>query len=326
MSDTSGLELSFVMPAFNEAKNIEPLTRRIERVCQEKSIERYEVVFVENGSTDDSEMILRRLHQENPRIKMVQLSRNFGYQGGISAGLAHARGEWVAVMDGDQQDPPELVPDMLLKAKQGYEVVYGVRVKRHEGVGKRLAYAGFYRLWKASAHIDVPLDAGDFCVLHRKVVDCITSMPERQRLIRGLRAWSGFKQIGLPYERQGRKEGQSKFNLRTMIALGLDGLLSYSVAPLRFMTITGFFVASLSFLVGIVQAVFRILNWLGIATLPGILPPGLTQINLLITFLLGFNILCIGVAGEYIGRIYEEVKHRPIFVVKARLPEEEVSR
>ena len=126
MTEEIGLELSFVIPAFNEAENLEPLSRRIEKVCGEIGVDRYEIVFVENGSVDDSEKILRRLHGENPRIKMVQLSRNFGYQGGISAGLAHARGQWVAVMDGDQQDPPELVPEMLRKARQGYEVVYGI--------------------------------------------------------------------------------------------------------------------------------------------------------------------------------------------------------
>lgn len=323
MTDEVGLELSFVIPAYNEADNLEPLCRRIEKLCGEIGIDCYEIVFVENGSVDESEKILRCLHQKNPRIKMVQLSRNFGYQGGISAGLTYALGTWVVVMDGDQQDPPELIPEMLRKAKQGYDVIYGIRAKRQDSFLKKLAYKAFYRLWRATAQIIVPLDAGDFCVMHRKVVDCINAMPERQRFIRGLRTWSGFRQAGVSYERPSRKRGDTKFNLGGMIGLALDGLLSYSVAPLRFMTISGFLVASLSFVVGTAQAIFRILNWLGIATVPGILPPGLTQINLLVTFLLGFNILCIGIVGEYIGRIYEEVKQRPIFVVKARLPEDQ---
>jgi len=322
MVQGSGPELSFVIPAFNEAENLEPLSRRLERVCAGLGIDRYEILYVENGSIDDSEVILRRLHGGNQRIKMVQLSRNFGYQGGISAGLAYVRGTWIVVMDGDQQDPPELIPEMLAKAKQGYEVVYGIRTKRQDSLAKRIAYKAFYRLWRATAQIAVPVDAGDFCVMHRKVVDCINSLPERQRFIRGLRSWSGFRQAGIEHERQSRKGGKSKFNLAGMVGLALDGLLSYSVAPLRFMTFSGLFVASLSFFVGILQAIFRILNWLGIATIPGILPPGLTQINLLVTFLLGFNILCLGIVGEYIGRIYEEVKQRPLFVVKAQLPEE----
>ncbi len=322
ITDGTGLELSFVIPAFNEAENLEPLSRRLERVCTELGIDRYEILYVENGSIDDSEVILRRLHGENQRIKMVQLSRNFGYQGGISAGLAHARGTWVVVMDGDQQDPPELIPEMLAKARRGYEVVYGIRTKRQDSLAKRVAYKAFYRLWRATAQITVPIDAGDFCVMHRMVVDCINSLPERQRFIRGLRSWSGFRQTGVEHERQSRKGGESKFKLGGMIGLALDGLLSYSIAPLRFMTFSGFFVASLSFFVGILQGIFWIFNWLGLATVPGILPPGLTQINLLVTFLLGFNILCLGIVGEYIGRIYEEVKQRPLFVVKAQLPEE----
>lgn len=307
------------MPVYNEAKNVEPLCRRIEQTCQDSRIDRYEVILVENGSWDESEAIIRRLHRENPRIKMLQLSRNFGYQGGISAGLAHARGEWVAVLDGDQQDPPEQIPKMLERAREGFDVVYGIRARRNEGLAKKLAYAAFYRLWKVTARIKVPLDAGDFCIMHRKVVACITSIPERQRFVRGLRAWCGFRQAGIEYERQARSESESKFNLRSMINLSLDGLLSYSIVPLRLMTLSGFFVAFSAFIIGTVHALLRVMAWLGFPPLPGVLPPGLTEMNLLVTFLLGFNILCVGILGEYIGRVYEEVKQRPIFVVRSKL-------
>ncbi|MBI2910176.1 MAG: glycosyltransferase family 2 protein [Chloroflexi bacterium] len=310
--------LSFVIPVYNEEGNIEPLCRRIQRTCAENEIASFEVILVENGSWDESEAVIRKLHKEDPRFKMLQLSRNFTYQGGVSAGLAYATGEWVAVLDGDQQDPPELVARMLEKAREGFEVVYGVRVKRQEGLAKRLAYAAFYRLWKATAQIQVPLDAGDFCVMHRKVVKCIASMPERHRFVRGLRAWTGFRQTGVEYERQARAGGRSKFDPLALTGLALDGLLSFSVIPLRLMTLCGLGVASVSFLVGAAQVGVRVAGWFGLSV-PFPPPPGFTQINLIITFLLGFNILCIGVLGEYVGRIYQEVKERPIFVVRAKL-------
>lgn len=311
--------LSCVIPVYNEAANIEPLCRRIERTCRESDIAKYEVIIVENGSWDESETIIRRLHSENPRVKMLQLSRNFGYQGGISAGLAYARGEWVAVLDGDQQDPPELIPAMLDRAKEGFEIVYGVRARRSEGMTRKLAYAAFYRFWKATARIKVPLDAGDFCVMHRRVVACITSIPERQRFVRGLRAWCGFRQTGIEYERGPRSGSESKFDLLGMINLSLDGLLSYSVVPLRLMTLSGFLVAFLAFITGMLHVSLRVIAWIGFPPMFGLLPPGLTEINLLVTFLLGFTILCVGIVGEYVGRIYEEVKQRPIFIVRTKL-------
>lgn len=311
--------LSFVIPAYNEAPNLRPLCERILKTCAASGIDRFEVILVENGSADGSEATIRQLHAEDARIVMLQLSRNFGYQGAISAGLDRARGEWVAILDGDQQDPPELVPRFLDKAREGYDVVYGVRATRQEGFAKKLAYKTFYRVWGATAQITVPSDAGDFCIMHRNVVACITGMPERQRFVRGLRAWSGFRQTGVAYARDARAEGESKFNLSGMVLLALEGLLSYSVAPLRLMLVAGSLVALGSFVIGAVQGMFRLLNWFGMSPLPGILPPGLTQLNLLLTFFLGFNILCIGVLGEYVGRIYEEVKRRPIYVVKAAL-------
>ena len=311
--------LSFVIPAYNEAPNIPPLCSRIAATCAAHGIARYEVMLVENGSWDGSDEVIQSLHEADGRVKMLQLSRNFGYQGAISAGLAYASGEWVAILDGDQQDPPELIPVFLAKALEGFDVVYGIRAKRAEGWFKRTAYRLFYRLWKATAQIAVPLDAGDFCVMHHRVARAIGAMPERQRFLRGLRAWSGFRQVGIPYERLGRAVGETKFGLGGMISLALDGILAYSVVPLRLMTWAGLFVSASAFTLGTVQAIFRLMAWSGLPAPPGVLPPGLTQINVLITFLLGFNILCVGVLGEYVGRIYEEVKQRPIFLVRASL-------
>jgi dolichol-phosphate mannosyltransferase len=313
-------ELSCVIPIYNEAANIEPLCSRIAAAFAEHDIEEFEVLLIENGSWDESAELIQRRHFADSRFKMIQLSRNFGYQGAISAGLAHFRGEWVAILDGDQQDPPELIPTFLSKAKEGFDVVYGVRAKRQETLFRRAAYAAFYRLWKATARIKVPLDAGDFCVMHRRVAASIAAMPERQRFVRGLRAWSGFRQTGIPYNRPQRAEGETKFDLNSMVGLALDGILAYSVVPLRLMFISGVIVAAGSVLIGTVQAILRIMTWMGWDESHfGVMPPGLTQINVLLTFLLGFNILCTGVLGEYIGRIYEEVKQRPIFIVRRSL-------
>lgn len=311
--------LSCVVPIYDEEPNIAPLCRRLAASLEGAGIREFEVLLVENGSHDRSEAEIRAQHAADPRFKMIQLSRNFGYQGGISAGLDHARGEWVCVLDGDQQDPPELVPELLARCKEGFEVVYGIRAHRREGWWKRLAYAAFYRLWRATAEIRVPPDAGDFCVMHRRVVRAITSMPERQRFVRGLRAWSGFRQTGLPYARAARAEGGSKFGLGGMFSLAFDGLLSYSLAPLRLITVAGLLVATLSFLVGGAEAAIRLTHSLGIGSGHFVMPPGLTQINFLVTFLVGFNILVVGVVGEYVGRIYDEVKQRPLYLVRERL-------
>lgn len=309
-------KISFVSPCFNESENLEALCRRIVAACESERIADYEIVLVENGSHDDSEKIIRQLRAADPRIKMVQLSRNFGYQGAVTCGLAHSRGEWVAVLDADLQDPPELVPHMLEIAKEGYQVVYGVRAKRQEGPLKRLAYRLFYRLWRGTADIAIPLDAGDFCIMHRDVVDVINHMPERQRFIRGLRAWCGFRQTGFPYERAARAKGVSRFNLRAMFHLALDGILDFSAFPLRLSVWLGLMLILFALTISTIQAVLRLLEYAGFEDLTGALPPGLTHTHLLMIFLAGVNTFCLGVVAEYVGRMYNEVKQRPLYVVK----------
>ena len=314
--------LSFVVPAFNEEPNIEPIASRIADSCRNAKISDYEILFVENGSTDRSADLIRRLHAGDSRIGMVQLSRNFGYQGSIAAGLAYAKGEWVAILDGDQQDPPELIPKFLEKAQAGFDVVYGVRRRRPEGILKRSAYKIFYRLWRWSAEIEVPVDASEFCVMNRKVVDTINRMPERQRFTRGLRAWVGFRQTGLLYDRGYRGAGSSKFTFFDMIDLALDGLLAYTIVPIRLMIVLGLLLTGFFVLVSFVNVIVWILNQFGIYSSVGLLPLGLTQINVTISLLLGFVILCLGLVGEYVGRVYEEVKQRPLFVVNDTLLDE----
>jgi dolichol-phosphate mannosyltransferase len=233
--------------------------------------------------------------------------------------IAAQPGPLVAILDGDLQDPPELIPRMLDLAQSGYEVVYGVRTKRREGPLKRLAYFLFYRLWRWTSEIEVPLDAGDFCVMHSDVVATINGSPERQRFVRGLRAWSGFRQTGFPYAREGRHAGETKFGLRKMVNLALDGLLAYSVFPLRLTLSLGVAIISLFLALESVQFVLRILAYAGFEGVHGYLPPGLTQINLLLILMAGITTVCVGIVGEYVGRIYTEVKQRPLYIVKRQI-------
>lgn len=312
--------LTFVVPAYNERPNLRPMVDRIRNTCSAANISDFEVIFIENGSYDGSADVIRELHQSDRRIKMIRFSRNFGYQVAISAGLHFSRGEWVAVIDGDQQDPPELITEMLRRARdEGYDVVYGVRMRRREGLFKRSCYAAFYRIWRMTANIDIPIGASEFALYHRSIVEVLNAFTERMRFVRGLRAWVGFRQLAFPYDRDARGAGESKFNLRSSILLAMDGLFAYSMVPIRLTIFAGFCVTLLSLLIALLDValwVVKVVNpnfdFIG-------MPKGLTQINLVFTLLFGTVLLCLGVIGEYIGRIFEEVKQRPLFLVRERL-------
>ncbi|WP_237247323.1 glycosyltransferase family 2 protein [Sideroxyarcus emersonii] len=313
-------KLTFISPCYNEKENLQNLYTRILNSCEESGLDDFEIIWIENGSFDGSIESMMQLAEKDSRLRIIQLSRNYGYQGAITCGLAHARGEFVAILDGDLQDPPELIVKMLSIAENdGFDVVYGVRKKRKENIFKRFAYAAFYRLWKFTAEIEIPLDAGDYCVMRRQVVNAMNSMPERQRFTRGLRAWVGFKQTGFQYERDARAGGESKFGLSGMINLALDGLVAYSVAPLRMATIIGISVSGLAFALILIQGVGRLIAYALGSTFVGVLPPGISQTNLLMASLFGVQMLVVGVLGEYIGRIYVEVKDRPIFLIKDKI-------
>ena len=299
--------LSIVIPVFNEEENLHTLHARITKTFTEQGLD-YEIVFVDDGSADQSPDILRRLEAEDRRIVVVEFARNFGHQVAISAGLEHSRGRVVCIMDADLQDPPEVLHTFLSKWQEGWEVVYAVRTERKEWWGKRLAYAGFYRLLQRVANIEIPLDAGDFCVMDRKVVDLLVRMPERNRFVRGIRSWVGFKQIGVPYERQARHAGSPKYTFRKLLYLALDGLVSFSHMPLRIITVLGFTVSLLSFLVALFYLIKKITFGIGVA--------GFTTLVVSIFFLAGIQLMTIGVIGEYIGRISDEVKHRPLYVAR----------
>jgi dolichol-phosphate mannosyltransferase len=309
--------ISFVSPCYNEEQNLEALYKAICDSCKVAGVENFEIVWVENGSRDQSLEVMRRLAAADSRLRVISLARNFGYQGGIACGLDHARGEWIGILDADLQDhPSHLLAMWKMAREENLDVVYGVRTNRKEGWFLKICYKLFYRIWRATAEMQIPVDAGDFSVIHRSVVAALQAMPERQRFLRGLRAWVGFRQKGYRYERMARQGGVSKFNYRGMVLLALDGLLSYSVFPLRLVSLTGFGLVCLTSLLLVTQGLLRLIQMLGFDMPPPVLPPGLTQLSLLITGLSGLIIFLLGIIGEYLGRIYEEVKGRPIYVVR----------
>jgi dolichol-phosphate mannosyltransferase len=299
--------LSVVIPVFNEEENLTVLYRRLTDVMEQAKLE-YELVFINDGSRDRSSDLLQSLAIQDNRLTVVDLSRNFGHQIAISAGLDFACGQAVAIMDADLQDPPEVLPMFIEKWREGHDVVYAIREKRKEGIFKHVTYKVFYRLLRGIANIDIPLDAGDFCIMDRRVVDLLVRMPERNRFVRGIRTWVGFDQVGLAYERQARYSGRTKYSLTKLTYLALDGLVSFSYIPLRIISILGLMVSALSVLTGIAYIVQRLVFKLS--------PPGFATIIVGILFLGGVQLITLGVIGEYIGRIFEEVKNRPLYIVR----------
>jgi glycosyltransferase involved in cell wall biosynthesis len=299
-------EFSLVIPIYNEEENIPVLYSRIVAVLEAEKID-FEIIFVDDGSCDRSTHCLNELQKNDRRVVILELARNFGHQVAITAGLDFANGRAVAVMDGDLQDPPEVLPQFVAKWREGNEVVYAVRAKRKEAWIKRTSYKFFYRLLRHVANIDIPLDAGDFCIMDRRVVDLLQSMPERNRFVRGIRSWVGFKQIGVPFEREARYAGKSKYTFLGLMLLALDGLVSFSYVPLRIITFLGFTVSFISILL----AIFYVMVKLQLG-----LPPGFATIVVAICFFSGVQLITLGVIGEYVGRIFEEAKRRPLYVLR----------
>jgi dolichol-phosphate mannosyltransferase len=300
--------VSVAIPVFNEAPIVPELLARLRAVLAGVPGGPHEIVFVDDGSTDGTfELLASEMRAPGPRIVAVSLSRNFGHQLAITAALDHANGDLVVVMDGDLQDAPEAIPRLLEKQREGYDVVYAQRVRRKEGLLLRACYFLFYRLVARLATPSFPLDAGDFAVMSRRVVDRIKAVPEHQRYLRGLRAWVGFRQAGIPIERERRAGGVAKYSLFRLVGLALDGLFAFSVAPLRAGTVIGLAAVALS----ILFAIYAI--YVKVAT--GQSPQGFTALLLATTFLAGVELVVLGIVGEYVGRVYEEVKRRPHYVV-----------
>ncbi len=302
--------LSVVIPIYNEEDTLPLLYERL-TAAMEGIGEPYEVLFVNDGSADRSECLLAEMHERDPRIKVVNFSRNFGHQVAITAGLNLAEGDAVIAMDGDLQDPPEALPDLVGRWREGYEVVYAVRQQRKENVFKRAAYKSFYWLLNKVSYLDIPLDSGDFSLIDRRVVDVLNSMPERSRFVRGLRTWVGFRQVGYEYARSARHAGESKYTLTRLMGLAFDGLVSYSFVPLRL-------VSNVGMIVSLVALAY--MGYLLFGSVVGAAPPeGWTSTMVIVLFLGGVQLLSLGVIGEYVGRIFDEVKQRPSYVVRDTL-------
>ncbi len=300
---------SFIIPVYNEAANILEAYRRLKSIMERLDNES-ELILIDDGSRDYSLSIIRDLHAQNPQVRYLSFARNFGHQVAVTAGLNFARGRVVIVMDADLQDPPELIPDLIEKWRQGYQVVYAQRRSRkQERWGKRLTAYAFYRILQLLASVEIPADTGDFCLVDRQVVDLLNTMPERNRYIRGLRAWVGFKQTAVQFERDPRFAGEVKYTFRKSLGLAIDGIVAFSRVPLRLATYLGLFSAGLAMLM-----VLLVLYWRFFEPEPRLL--GFTAVAVAVFFLGAVQLVCIGILGEYIGRIYEEVKGRPLYTVK----------
>ncbi len=301
---------SIIIPIFNEEKILPALHERLEKVAEHLDAP-LEVILVDDGSKDRSFALMKELHAQDARIKAIRLSRNFGHQIAISAGLDAAGGEAVILMDGDLQDPPELLPEMIARWKEGHEVVYTVKKSRKENSVKRLAFKSFYRLLHTLSTVEIPMDAGNFSLLDRRVVEVLRRMPERNRYISGLRAWSGFRQTAVYYDRDPRFAGKPQMSLRRLIELALDGIFSFSNVPLRLAIYLGLGTALLSFVIGLWAISERLFTDRAIL--------GWTSTIISILFVGGMILCTLGVIGEYISRIYEEVKNRPLYVIQERV-------
>jgi len=299
--------ITVAVPLFNEEPGVEQLLKRVSGVLEDlPRSDEHEILCVDDGSDDGTLDALIRMRSPYPNLRIISLTRNFGHQAALSAALDAARGEAVFIIDGDLQDDPSLLPRFIDEYVNGADVVYAVRRQRPESLWLRAAYAIHYRLLKLMSNTAIPLDAGDFSLLSRQTVDHMKTLPERQRYLRGLRAWVGSKQVGIAVERGERFAGSSKYSIRDLVRLSLDGLLAFSIIPLRIAT----FVGAATVVAGAGYGIFVL-----IARIAGAAPQGFATLALLQVIFAGMILLVLGVIGEYIGRIYEEVKRRPVYLI-----------
>jgi glycosyltransferase involved in cell wall biosynthesis len=300
-------KVSLAIPVYNEEAVLPELLRRTAAVLDQIPGGPHEMIFVDDGSSDRTFQILEEAAKQDHRIMAISLSRNFGHQIALAAALDHVSGEVTVMLDGDLQDPPETLPILLNYYQQGYDVVYVQRVNRKEAWWLRACYYLFYRLLSALSSIQLPLDAGDFGLISRRVVNEIRRMPEHHRYLRGLRTWVGFRQIGIPVERPARQAGMTKYSPLRLLKLASDGLFAFSIVPLRAAALLGAAATALSLLYSIyaLYVKFRLHS-----------PQGFTALILTFTFLSGVNLFFLGIIGEYIGRVYEEAKGRPHYVIR----------
>jgi dolichol-phosphate mannosyltransferase len=297
--------VSVVVPVYNEEENLPLLHERVRRALS--TVDSFEIVFVDDGSRDGSVSVISDLQSRDPSIRLVRFSRNFGHQAALSAGLDHARGDAVILMDADLQDPPELLPELLNQWEAGYDVVYAVRQKREEGLFKRASARLYYRMLRKVADVDIPVDTGDFCLMDRKVVEVLRKLPERNRFLRGLRSWIGFRQVGVAYERPARHAGEVKYTLRKMFKLASDGIMAFTSMPLRLASFLGVLTAAAGMAYMVVALFDRFVRH---ST-----TQGWASLVAVVLVVGGAQLIVTGVLGAYIARIYEETKARPMYIV-----------
>jgi glycosyltransferase involved in cell wall biosynthesis len=310
--ETSGVStrvplISLIVPVFNEEDAVLPFVEATEPILKSTGCP-YEFVFIDDGSRDATVARLRALRMTRPEIKLIALSRNFGKEAAVTAGLDYAKGDVVIPMDVDLQDPPELIPDFLKHWRDGYLVVYAARADRgSDSLPKRMTAAGFYKIFNKISNMPIPYDAGDYRLLDRRVVEDIKKLKESNRFLKGIMAWPGFKTIGVPYRRPERKHGKTRFNYWKLWNFALDGLTSFTTLPLRMWTYIGWGLASLSIIFA---------GWIVLRTLiHGVDVPGYASLMVVVLFLGGMQLMSLGIIGEYVGRLYMESKHRPIYVI-----------
>ncbi|MBD2601545.1 MULTISPECIES: glycosyltransferase family 2 protein [Microcystis] len=299
---------SLIIPIYNEEETIPELYRRVSAVMDSLD-DSVELILINDGSGDRSLKLMRELQERDARVCYISFARNFGHQAAVTAGLNFARGQVIVVLDADLQDPPELIPKMIESWQAGYHVVYAQRTKRKkESWFKRLTAYVFYRLLRQLADVDIPADTGDFCLMDRQVVEVLNSMPERNRYIRGLRAWIGFRQTAVKFERDPRFAGEVKYTFKKSLALAINSLVSFSKIPLRISTYLGLFSALIALLMALLVLYWRLQQ-------PDSPVTGLATILIAVFFLGSVQLISIGILGEYVGRIYEEVKGRPAYTI-----------
>lgn len=301
------IDLSVIIPIYNEEMNLVPMNNRVVSALSPLQLQ-YEIIYVNDGSKDRSLPIILGLSEENSSVKYIDFSRNFGHQIAISAGLEHAKGERIVIMDGDGQDPPELIPDLINKAKEGYEVVYAKRKKRKgESFLKKLTAKLFYRFLANITQIEIPLDTGDFRLIHQKVQKVLLKMPEQHKYLRGQIAWIGFNSTFVEYDREERMGGNTKFTYSKMMRFATDGISGFSNWPLKVATMLGFAVSGIAFILILYSLYQKFFGYTEV---------GWTSLHISVLFLGGVQLLGIGILGEYLGRVSENVKNRPTYIVK----------
>ena len=304
-------KLSAVIACYRDAPAVPIMYERLSAVFKKIGVD-YEIIFVNDSSPDNAREVLAKLAEQDKKVVVINHTRNFGSQNAFTSGMHIASGDAVILLDGDLQDPPELIESFFQKWQEGYDVVYGIRVKRDATLFLQVAYKAFYRLFRAAAYVPVPLDAGDFSLLDRRVVNALNSLPESNRFLRGLRTWVGYRQTGVPYVRPERMFGRTTNSLMKNLGWARKAILSFSYAPLEIITVLAIITVGLSLLAIVIQVVLRLLA-------PQLVPSGFTTLIILILFIGGIQLVCLSIIGSYLAHIYDEVKRRPPFLVESIL-------